>query len=1248
MSSFFSRIQESSQQVLPRCLRISSISLFTLALSMTFTTNVNATTPISRLDAYQDFFTQTKITDEASARAFLVAHADRYQLETPETLTLQRIQPSLSSRHYHFQQMFKGVVVDRAEIIISVDINNDQVIRVHNSTKNLLQEVNTTATKISAADVLEKIWQLQSSSSQLLIKPRTRLVYIETGGSPQLVYRINLATNQQAGDWEYTVDAYSGEVLTIERLDTPAHLPKDFQRNINPAQLKTQTKSTYATALATLNTKNNLRKKTTEEVTRANGTALLFDPDPITALQNLELTINSPLEAFDAAYVERPLRDIALTNGVYSLNGPWVTIEDKEDPFTAPSTTIDGNWRAKRNETAFLDAMAYFHLDQSQRYIQSLGFKDESGIQFAPISVDAQGAMGVHNAFYMQTTNTISFGAAKDCPAMAEDADVILHEYGHAIHFSINPNWYGGDTGAMGEGFSDYWAASYGLTTLNGATFYPERNGNWIAFNPCWVDGRLLNRTDKNYIAGKAYAAHEKVGDHWSDELWAAPLYSSLRTLLAKGVAREEVDRIILEAHFGLGSEMTMPEMAKAIIITAKQMYPQGEHAAVFRNSFIKQKILPESVSFEDPQLFGSRNEGVIAGSTLGVSLNLRNNSEAKLSNLTPTVSSNTPGVKITTTEIPSIDVDADSQIPLKFNVEIADDIACGSQVKFTAGLNYEDPETKTIKNIGRDYAYLVGEHKVRLTQTKPMLKIPATVNTEIISELQVEGLPINTNYFELHLDLRISLFAMPSLSLISPAGTRIYITGFPFWDTEVVGTVPGKYGYKTIFVPLAGENPNGTWKLQLTQPESFAAAGLLMSWGISTLSEADCTNTNPVTLDIDSLQLSQASIPYVPTSATTPSFRKNSNVQVDYVLRNNSQENISAIEVALDTPVDIENLRQSTPITTLDAFSLHKGQFSFLIPDATACGSTLPVNINYSHATAAGIVSKKVSTNLLVGSAFTTQFSTFNEALEIPDNDSNGITQTVSVVGRALFNDNNVRVHLSFEHPNPADLDIKLRSPKGTEIILVKPDNNLPTYVNHKFPSDLEPVDSFSILNNENPNGTWTLTVKDTKPGNVGEFQLFGFEVENELDCAPNNINMLPTAILNKTTFEVNEGQSVTIDASGSSDPEGDTLSFSYIQIEGPTHPLQDDQSSRPRFVAPQVETKTLFTYKLIVADIYGLTNEQTFTINVNNVAAVSSSSRSSKASNNSGGSGGGGGSINFGLIALMIGIYLYRRPRG
>ena len=112
--------------------------------------------------------------------------------------------------------------------------------------------------------------------------------------------------------------------------------------------------------------------------------------------------------------------------------------------------------------------------------------------------MDADGANGDDNSFFQPSTNRISFGHG--CVDDNEDADVILHEYGHALHYSINEDWFGGDTGAIGEGFSDYWAQSYSISTENGLSFLPNLVFNWDGHgeNVNWA-GRILNAFDARY-----------------------------------------------------------------------------------------------------------------------------------------------------------------------------------------------------------------------------------------------------------------------------------------------------------------------------------------------------------------------------------------------------------------------------------------------------------------------------------------------------------------------------------------------------------------------------------------------------------------------------------------------------------------------------------------------------------------------------------------------------------------------------
>jgi hypothetical protein len=292
------------------------------------------------------------------------------------------------------------------------------------------------------------------------------------------------------------------------------------------------------------------------------------------------------------------LLDLTVTAGVYKLSGPYVNIKNIEAPNTAPSTTTNGVWTAKRGNNAFDDTNVYFHIDQNQRYIQSLGFTGTKSIINRPLDVDTDGVNGDDNSHYSGgASDYLAFGHG--CVNDSEDADVILHEYGHGIQANINSSWSGADTGAMGEGFGDYWAASYSYSTPNGPTYHPEWAFSWDGHGSCWA-GRMLNRTDAKYNSSKSYAAHTSVTEggvtFQSDELWSAPLYQSMVALIAAGKPRANIDKIILEAHFGLGANVKMPTMATAIVNAAKTLFPADlSYANTFQAKFEAQNILAAS-----------------------------------------------------------------------------------------------------------------------------------------------------------------------------------------------------------------------------------------------------------------------------------------------------------------------------------------------------------------------------------------------------------------------------------------------------------------------------------------------------------------------------------------------------------------------------------------------------------------------------------------------------------------------------
>jgi hypothetical protein len=550
--------------------------------------------------------------------AFLAARRGDFKLaESVSSLELVLARESLLGTHYRYRQMLNGLPIEAAELVVSVSREDGQVYQAYNNTYPVEAAPALPKALIGASVALDAAWNHLRVHGRLLGQPRADLVYVPGKGGFRLVYKTLVAVEAPFGEWEHQIDAVSGRVVAVRDSvvcgsKQGRQLP-DFAAYAGAVWPRTQAMQAFEAAAPA-------QPQAKETVKGAvDGSALVFDGDPRTYLANAALLDSSPPSAFSAAYVTRTLQGITLSGGVYSLTGPWVQIVDFEAPIDAPSTTADGQWTALRGNNAFNDAMTYFHIDQNQRYLQAVGYTGAMSIQALPIPADSDGVGGDGSSYYSPAYNRLAFGhgGVDD----NEDADVILHEYGHAITHSIVPTFTGGDSGAIGEGFGDYWGASYSSTTTNGRTFHPEWAFSWDAHGADTWAGRFLDLTNLTYDSSHAYAAHETLNGiaNYGDQLWSAPLFQSFLALQAMGYPRTNMDQIILEGQFGLGASATMRDLATATVNAAARLFPSGPHAGVFRDKFVRQLILlPPAVPA--PQLvYPAGGETVMTGTVAQV-----------------------------------------------------------------------------------------------------------------------------------------------------------------------------------------------------------------------------------------------------------------------------------------------------------------------------------------------------------------------------------------------------------------------------------------------------------------------------------------------------------------------------------------------------------------------------------------------------------------------------------------------------
>lgn len=298
------------------------------------------------------------------------------------------------------------------------------------------------------------------------------------------------------------------------------------------------------------------------------GLGRVFDPNPVVTLNDTRLEDDSSIP--DSAYTETPLVDLEDTG---NLDGPFVSTRRTRNRVRSD----DGRFLFRRPDRAFKEVMVYFHIDRVQRYLQQLGFDEVLSRQ---IEVDADGVPD-DNSFYDPITKALTFGTGGVDDA--EDADIILHEYGHAIQDDILPGFGpGGEARAMGEGFGDYLAASF-FSDVKPEPLRPCV-GTWDAVAYSGDDPPCLRRVDSN----KKYPRDMVGEEHADGEIWSACLWE-----LRAALGRLAADRLVIAHHFQLPNKSASFEDAAKALLATDQVLNGGRNEALIREVFVRRGILP-------------------------------------------------------------------------------------------------------------------------------------------------------------------------------------------------------------------------------------------------------------------------------------------------------------------------------------------------------------------------------------------------------------------------------------------------------------------------------------------------------------------------------------------------------------------------------------------------------------------------------------------------------------------------------
>jgi len=344
-----------------------------------------------------------------AAKNFINEHRSLLlQGEAADNLELWNTRESAAGTHVDFRQTYQGIPVHRA--VLSVHMADDAVVMLNGSYFPNL-EIDTSP-NFSGESALAAIQDDFGAGVRLgKVSDGPELVVYPQGTTTRLCWLVKLSTWSPFGAWEVLVDAHTNQVLQ----------------------------------------KNNLVKSAT-------GRGVVYTENPFT-------TPEAVVRPFDYLDESGELRGSFARVGQYDPG-----LDDLR--HTAVSSNLDFFFFP--DDPRFAEQHVYYHINVIHDYFKSrFGFTGRDAQ--LPVAVnfpDPETGGPMDNALFIGSPDfeALLFGAGSGAENgrfnnLAYDADVVYHEYTHAVIYRINDRLGESDEfdfgGAMNEGYSDYFACSF-------------------------------------------------------------------------------------------------------------------------------------------------------------------------------------------------------------------------------------------------------------------------------------------------------------------------------------------------------------------------------------------------------------------------------------------------------------------------------------------------------------------------------------------------------------------------------------------------------------------------------------------------------------------------------------------------------------------------------------------------------------------------------------------------------------------
>lgn len=503
---------------------------------------------------------------ELSARGFLKHHAVALGMEAGlADLKTVDTRLGLASAHTRFQQLYREIPVFGARL--SVHQGKDGSI----SSFHTNYKVRPTAGPVAAPIVRREAVPLAEAAvgmTEQRLPPKSRRVWFpQAGRELRIAHEVWVYAAEPLGDFLVVVDAHTGKIL--------------FQEN---------------------------------RIAFATGQGAVYRPNPYQTSGDTTAPDNGDATSafLDGERVTVTLE--RLDDGTGRLKGEFVDLTLSGGENWTVADESNRVYEYTRADKRFEEVTIYYTVDQVQAYIHSLGFDNDvgvaNGIRDFPSLANAHWN-NEDQSFYSTGDDAIHFGSGGVDDG--EDADIILHEYGHAIQHNQNSCWGGGDMGAMGEGFGDYFAGSFYRTT--GDASYQQAHaaciGEWDATSYSNSSPPCLRRIDGNKkypddLVGQVHAD----GEIWSRFLWG----------LNPTIGAATLDKLVLEHHFSLPCNATMIDAANALL-QADAEINGGANTSAIRSAACERGFFSESDCGGLTLSYAGSPDPAISGEELELSL---------------------------------------------------------------------------------------------------------------------------------------------------------------------------------------------------------------------------------------------------------------------------------------------------------------------------------------------------------------------------------------------------------------------------------------------------------------------------------------------------------------------------------------------------------------------------------------------------------------------------------------------------